>query len=331
MPLPTWKANPLSRVYAWFSGRNAQIPLHQLAGSRWSANRTGQPLTCPCHSIPTSAATELELKPVAATASGSERADLGADKAIDKNNTTRWSSAFNDQQWLTLDFGSPVKVTRLLIKWENAHADSYQIQTSNDGTAWNTVKTISGSQGGDENISGPDRQWPISAHQWHQAFIGLWLFPFLKSRPGHKQRACRPTLAIQLIPGDPSNGNTTPGAAVKPVAATSSATEGNNLSASNVIDGKANTRWASAADDGAWIQFDFGSKTQLGYMKLVWENALCKRIQAASVRRWPELVASALCQQWPGWYGRIFQSRYQCPLCAHAGCSQGDAIWLLLV
>ncbi len=66
-----------------------------------------------------------------------------------------------------------------------------------------------------------------------------------------------------------------PGVAVKVVTATSSATEGAN-SAPKAIDGNATTRWSSAQDDSAWIQFDFGAKTQLGYLKLVWENAYGK-------------------------------------------------------
>lgn len=66
-----------------------------------------------------------------------------------------------------------------------------------------------------------------------------------------------------------------PGVAVKVLTATSSATEGGNT-APKAIDGSATTRWASAQDDGAWIQFDFGAKTQLGYLKLVWENAYGK-------------------------------------------------------
>ncbi|MET0382271.1 MAG: di-heme oxidoredictase family protein [Burkholderiaceae bacterium] len=66
-----------------------------------------------------------------------------------------------------------------------------------------------------------------------------------------------------------------PGVAVKPLAATSSATEGDN-GAAKAIDGDPSTRWSSAPQDGAWIQFDFGAKTQLGYLKLVWENAYGK-------------------------------------------------------
>lgn len=81
-----------------------------------------------------------------------------------------------------------------------------------------------------------------------------------------------PPPAQQLPPGtDMSN----PGAAVKVVTATSSAIEGGN-SAAMAIDGNMSTRWSSTRDDGAWIRFDFGAKTQLGYLKLVWENAYGK-------------------------------------------------------
>ncbi|HSI51677.1 MAG TPA: di-heme oxidoredictase family protein [Ideonella sp.] len=66
-----------------------------------------------------------------------------------------------------------------------------------------------------------------------------------------------------------------PGVAVKPVTATSSAVEGGN-SAALAIDGSMTTRWSSAQDDAAWIQFDFGAKTPLGYLKLSWENAYGK-------------------------------------------------------
>ena len=78
----------------------------------------------------------------------------------------------------------------------------------------------------------------------------------------------------QQLPSGVETSN--PGVVVKPVAVTSSATEGQGSSAAMAIDGEMATRWASAHEDGAWIQFDFGMKTQLGYMKLVWENAYGK-------------------------------------------------------
>ncbi|WP_343630835.1 di-heme oxidoredictase family protein [Roseateles sp.] len=67
-----------------------------------------------------------------------------------------------------------------------------------------------------------------------------------------------------------------PGVAVPVAKATSSATENNANGPDKAIDGNLSTRWSSAQDDKAWIQFDFGAKTPLGYMKLVWENAYGK-------------------------------------------------------
>lgn len=57
-----------------------------------------------------------------------------------------------------------------------------------------------------------------------------------------------------------------------PEAATSSG--GDSEHPDNAIDGNMESRYESQHGvDDAWIQFDFGAKTQLGYMKLEWENA----------------------------------------------------------
>ncbi|MBX3606842.1 MAG: discoidin domain-containing protein [Piscinibacter sp.] len=66
-----------------------------------------------------------------------------------------------------------------------------------------------------------------------------------------------------------------PGATIRPASATSSSAQGGNTAA-KAIDGSATTRWESTQDDSAWIQFDFGAKTAIGSMKLVWENAYGK-------------------------------------------------------
>ena len=67
-----------------------------------------------------------------------------------------------------------------------------------------------------------------------------------------------------------------PGVAVQPVAATASSSANQGNSAAKAIDGSTTTRWESAHTNNEWIQFDFGGKTQLGYMKLVWEAAYGK-------------------------------------------------------
>jgi CxxC motif-containing protein (DUF1111 family) len=60
------------------------------------------------------------------------------------------------------------------------------------------------------------------------------------------------------------------------VTATSSALENGGMPATNTIDGNVGTRWSSKQEDGAWIQWDFGSKKQIGALKLTWENSYGK-------------------------------------------------------
>jgi CxxC motif-containing protein (DUF1111 family) len=76
--------------------------------------------------------------------------------------------------------------------------------------------------------------------------------------------------ALQLPPNLDVSG---PSVAVRPAAATSSATASAGNNADQAIDGNASTRWESAFENGAWIQFDFGTKTPLGALRLVWEAA----------------------------------------------------------
>jgi CxxC motif-containing protein (DUF1111 family) len=104
-------------------------------------------------SMKDSSTADVALTAVSAVASGVERNDLGAANAIDNNLSTRWSSAFNDQQWIYLDFGATATYSRVEINWENAHATDYQIQTSDDAVTWTTILTVSGSKGGTEDLT----------------------------------------------------------------------------------------------------------------------------------------------------------------------------------
>lgn len=67
-----------------------------------------------------------------------------------------------------------------------------------------------------------------------------------------------------------------PGATIRPVTATASSNPNQGNNAPKAIDGNATTRWESAQSNDQWLQFDFGAKTPVGYMKLTWENAYGK-------------------------------------------------------
>jgi hypothetical protein len=83
------------------------------------------------------------------------RIDLGepshqyaAQKAVDGDVTTRWSSSFHDPQWLLVDLGAPLTVGRVRLQWEQARAKDYELQVSNDGLLWSTARKVTDADGG---------------------------------------------------------------------------------------------------------------------------------------------------------------------------------------
>ena len=231
----------------------------------------------------------VALTPVVATASASERGDLGAAAAIDHDENTRWSSGFSDDQYLVLDFGQSVAISRVRIDWERAHASQYLLQVSNDGTNWTTIKTVNDSQGGVEDwtgLSGQGRYLRMQGVKRSsdygysifeiQAFSGASAPAPAPSPTPTPAPSPAPAPAPAPAPSPAPVDLSKPGVAIKPVTATSSALENNGMPATLAIDGSTATRWSSKPEDGAWIQFDFGAKTQVGAMTLQWENAFGK-------------------------------------------------------
>jgi hypothetical protein len=67
--------------------------------------------------------------------------------AHDEHLRTRWSSNSGETGWLTLDLGSAKAFKRLYLAWELAHGGDYDIQVSDDGQSWMTVKEVRGGDG----------------------------------------------------------------------------------------------------------------------------------------------------------------------------------------
>nr|WP_296069761.1 ThuA domain-containing protein [uncultured Actinoplanes sp.] len=93
-----------------------------------------------------------------ATASSVENASYPASAAVDASATTRWSSAFADPQWIRVDLGATAMISRVRLLWEAAYGSAYQIQTSNDGNAWTTVRSVTGGNGGEDDNTGLSAQ-----------------------------------------------------------------------------------------------------------------------------------------------------------------------------
>jgi hypothetical protein len=73
--------------------------------------------------------------------------------ATDGKGFTRWSSAYQDNQWLKLDLGAVASVSRVRIMWEAAYAQDYAIQVSVDGTNWSPVAANHSGRGGAEELT----------------------------------------------------------------------------------------------------------------------------------------------------------------------------------
>jgi acyl-homoserine lactone acylase PvdQ len=74
-----------------------------------------------------------------------------AGRAVDGDPGSRWASAWNDNQALTVDLGSARSVGRVILRWEAAYASGYRIETSTDGTTWTTAWSTAAGNGGTDN------------------------------------------------------------------------------------------------------------------------------------------------------------------------------------
>lgn len=86
--------------------------------------------------------------PITATASSTEGPEFPPLHAIDQSWSTRWSSAFADNQWLQLDLGQIRTIAGLEVFWEAAYAEQYNIEISIDASDWVPVYSENSGDGG---------------------------------------------------------------------------------------------------------------------------------------------------------------------------------------
>jgi beta-glucosidase len=81
--------------------------------------------------------------------------DFFASNAIDGKTNTRWSSIFEEPQWLMIDLGGEFNIDKLIITWESAFASSYKIDVSADRASWKEVFSTEAGRGGTETVTFP--------------------------------------------------------------------------------------------------------------------------------------------------------------------------------
>ncbi|MER7276477.1 discoidin domain-containing protein [Dactylosporangium sp. NPDC000244] len=114
-----------------------------------------------------------------ATSSSVEVSGFEPRYAVDGDSTTRWSSQYTDQEWLQVDLGETKTVKRIVLQWETAYGEGYEIQMSPDGEHWTTISSTTVGQGGTEtlNVSGTGRYIRMHGTQRGTQYgFSLWEF-----------------------------------------------------------------------------------------------------------------------------------------------------------
>lgn len=189
-------------------------------------------------------------KPV--TASSSQNSKHAPELAVDGLSGTRWSSAFADDQWISVDLEEVKEISGVNLHWQNSYAVEYHIQVSNDGTTWNTVFTEENGDGELDSIALNTSARYVRMHgvkRFTRYGFSLWEFEVF-STPSVSDT----NLALNKTVTTSSNQKT-------------------SFAGSYAVDDSSKTRWSSDFSDGQWIAVDLGKAYQLSSVKLDWQNS----------------------------------------------------------
>jgi len=127
-----FEAPPYSLVYETTQGAGGDVDI-KFPGSQVSdililATQRNTPYGFSLFEVELLDAAGVNIAPSAeASAATVQTDDYTAQKAVDGDLGTRWSSQFQDNQWLSLHFSAPQNISRAKLHWETASARSYQV------------------------------------------------------------------------------------------------------------------------------------------------------------------------------------------------------------
>ncbi|WP_165253064.1 discoidin domain-containing protein [Paludisphaera soli] len=230
----------------------------------------------------------LEVRPAAnlaagkpATASSIESWSYNPALGVDFSSSTRWSSGqwmqSTSNAWYAVDLQDYYQIDEVRLKWERAYAVDYQIQVSEDGSAWTTIKTVNGNQSDGlvtlSGLSGQGRFVRVYCTQTSAGANNYSLYDF--------------QVAGSRL-DDLARGK----------AATATSSESGQLGPAGAFDGDSRSRWSSGqwmqGSQSAWISVDLGAISAIRDVRLVWETAYAARYEIqASVdgKTWTTLRA----------------------------------------
>ncbi|WP_189717336.1 discoidin domain-containing protein, partial [Streptomyces phaeofaciens] len=206
--------------------------------------------------------TDLALH-AATDASSKDGDDHGPANVTDGDPATRWSSAYEDDQWIQVDLGSVQSFDRVDLVWEQAYAKTYVVQVSADGTTWNDVASVDHSA------------VPLP---FNSGNASLQVEDFAARSARYVRLACgvRNTSWGNSLWSLGVIDSAAPGTDLALRRTANASTEESDHPASHATDGDPATRWSSAYEDDQWIQVDLGSVRKFDRVAVLWESAYPK-------------------------------------------------------
>ncbi|THF70186.1 discoidin domain-containing protein [Deinococcus sp. Arct2-2] len=114
-----------------------------------------RPAAAELQALATCNPTNVALGKAASASSTENPAYLGAQQAFDGSGTggTRWASQWSDPQWLQVNLGSRQPLCSVTLLWEAAYAKTFQIEVSDNGTAWTPASPVVNGTGGTQTVA----------------------------------------------------------------------------------------------------------------------------------------------------------------------------------
>lgn len=234
---------------------------------------------------PLAGMTKIPMADTTVDVSGVEHTNFPADKAIDCDETTRWSSQ-NDSNtaYITLDLHRLCAVTGVRLLWQRDNVTAYTLDLSTDGQTWNTVHTCENRIADLTEVftfkEVPDVRYVrvnVTGHDDNGAagYRNISLFEIEVYGTAGELITSNPPPSAEVIASTPSRNLCRPTDGVT-VTATASSTEAASVAAANAIDGNTtsnSSRWGSAVGNGPHsITIDLGALRAVSVVKIFWER-----------------------------------------------------------
>lgn len=175
-----------------------------------------------------------------------------ASLAFDGKGDTRWESASNDIQSITVDLGSVQTIDRIRLTWENAYGKDFTLEVSDNKQTWTVVQDVK------NNITTANEYLNLKTSGRYVKMNGT-------------KRAT--VYGFSLFEFEVFNYTNTDNNLALGRPAVASSTQG-GLQTANAFDGSYDTRWGSTVNlNAASLYVDLGGLSTLSRVYLVWETA----------------------------------------------------------